>query len=111
MSLRPVMQKVLALRQQLEASQKREVMLRDALETCEVGDFSTGHVIYPSFDEKLVNEALAATADIDGLILCEKEPFAWVGMSGHGAIVSMTPPTVQPDLWKQCYIAAKDQWK
>lgn len=36
-------------------------LLREALLTCSVGDFSTGHVIYPSFDEKLVDEALAAT--------------------------------------------------
>lgn len=36
-------------------------LLREALLTCSVGDFSTGHVIYPSFDEKLVEEALAAT--------------------------------------------------
>ncbi len=63
-------------RAEFEDSQKREVMLREALETCEVGDFSTGHVIYPSFDEKLVTEALAATADLDGLILCEKKPVA-----------------------------------
>lgn len=36
-------------------------ILREALLTCSVGDFSTGHVIYPSFDEKLVEEALAAS--------------------------------------------------
>ena len=69
-------QEIESLRQQLEASQKREVILRLALETCQVGDFSTGHVVYPSFDEKLVEEALAATADLNELILCEKEPFA-----------------------------------
>ena len=46
-----------------ERDQLREQvkMLRDALLTCSVGDFSTGHVIHPSFDEKLVEEALAAT--------------------------------------------------
>ena len=46
-----------------ERDQLREhvTMLRDALLTCSVGDFSTGHVIPPSFDEKLVEEALAAT--------------------------------------------------
>lgn len=36
-------------------------VLREALLTCSVGDFSTGHVMYPSFDEELVEEALAAT--------------------------------------------------
>ena len=47
----------------IERDQLREQvkMLRDALLTCSVGDFSTGHVIPPSFDEKLVEEALAAT--------------------------------------------------
>jgi hypothetical protein len=66
-----------SLRNQLSDHIKREVMLRDALETCKVGDFSTGHVIYPSFDEQLVNNALAATDDLDGLILCKKKPTAW----------------------------------
>ena len=48
---------------QKENDQLREqvALLREALLTCSVGDFSTGHVIYPSFDEKLVEEALAAT--------------------------------------------------
>src|SRR5574343_355155 len=31
-----------------------------ALETCVDGDYSTGHVIHPSFDEKAVDEAIAA---------------------------------------------------
>lgn len=46
-----------------ERDQLREqvALLREALLTCSAGDFSTGHVIYPSFDEKLVEEALAAT--------------------------------------------------
>ena len=46
-----------------ENDQLREqvAILREALLTCSVGDFSTGHVICPSFDEKLVEEALAAT--------------------------------------------------
>ena len=48
---------------QKENDQLREqvALLREALLTCSAGDFSTGHVIYPSFDEKLVEEALAAT--------------------------------------------------
>ena len=49
----------------IERDQLREQvsLLREALLTCSVGDFSTGHVIYPSFDEKLVEEALAATPE------------------------------------------------
>lgn len=32
----------------------------DALENCDAGDYSTGHVIHPSFNNKTVDEALAA---------------------------------------------------
>lgn len=32
----------------------------EALETCCAGDYSTGHVIDPSFDEDAVNEAITA---------------------------------------------------
>lgn len=33
-----------------------------ALDTCYRGDYSTGHVIHPSFDEELVDAAHAAIA-------------------------------------------------
>ena len=36
------------------------VVAREALESCSQGDYSTGHVIDPSFDEDLVNAAIAA---------------------------------------------------
>lgn len=49
------------LRKERDQLREQVKMLRDALLTCSVGDFSTGHVIHPSFDEKLVEEALAAT--------------------------------------------------
>jgi len=91
-----------SLRQQISDHIKREVMLRDALETCEVGDFSTGHVIYPSFDEKLVNEALAATAELDGLILCEKKPFEFRWELRSNGFVQHTEKllhTISKDLW------------
>jgi hypothetical protein len=32
----------------------------EALETCTEGDYSTGHVIHPSFDEKAVTDAITA---------------------------------------------------
>lgn len=35
-------------------------LAKAALETCDVGDCSTGHVIAPSFDAVAVDEALAA---------------------------------------------------
>jgi len=50
-----------ALEDERDKLREHVTMLRDALLTCSVGDFSTGHVIHPSFDEKLVEEALAAT--------------------------------------------------
>ena len=50
--------------QQLETSQKREVMLRDALEYHQA---QTRPI-------QRTEEALAATADLDGLILCHAEP-------------------------------------
>ena len=52
---------VARLEQENDQLREHVTMLRDALLTCSVGDFSTGHVIHPSFDEKLVEEALAAT--------------------------------------------------
>ena len=38
-------------------------MMREALESCDSGDYSTGDVIYPSFNEHLVEKALSTTPD------------------------------------------------
>ena len=63
-----------SLRQQLADSQKREVMLRTALE-----DFLKQ---YPHMAKGYLLDALAATeADLGGLILCEKEPVAEVDIA------------------------------
>ena len=35
-------------------------MAKDALESCDIGDYSTGHVITPSFDAVAVYGAIAA---------------------------------------------------
>jgi len=55
---------------ELEASRKREAaalaackVKDEALYTCEVGDYSTGCVVPPSFDERKVEEALAIQPD------------------------------------------------
>ena len=71
--------------QQLEASQKREVMLRDSI---------LQHRAANSEWDLLASEAsfrkvLAATTDIDGLILCHAEPAAIVyrDYGGNGAIL------------------------
>jgi hypothetical protein len=47
---------------QAEVERLREVALsaRNAMESCTPGDYSTGHVIHPYFDEAAVNDALDA---------------------------------------------------
>ena len=65
-------QEIESLRQQLEASQKREVMLRYAVAKAAAHVKPTCNDLY----EELM-QALAATADLDGLILCKKKPTAW----------------------------------
>jgi hypothetical protein len=59
----------------LTATLKREVMLRDALETLWVG---TNRDEWDGVAIKMFEDALAATADLDGLIVCEAEEIAWV---------------------------------
>jgi hypothetical protein len=59
--------KIIALRQQLADSHRREVMLRDALEH---------HQAQTRPIQKTI-EALASTADLDGLILCDAMPITW----------------------------------
>ena len=66
------------MRQQLETSQKREVMLRDALEYHQA---QTRPI-------QRTEEALAATADLDGLILCEKKPVAWLRDDDKGGSIN-----------------------
>ena len=67
------------LEQQLAASQKREVMLREALDRFALIDlrFETLPETF-AFDVLGARKALTATeADLGGLILCEKEPVQW----------------------------------
>ena len=56
-----------SLREQLDASQKREVMLREAIEA---------ELLRADYGRIAMRKALAATDDLDGYILCEKEPVA-----------------------------------
>jgi len=67
---RPAHKVIAELRQQLADSQKREVMLREALD----------HVVgmkHSFVTTKLCEAALAATADLKDVILCHAEPRAW----------------------------------
>ena len=41
-------------------------LAKDALESCDVGDYSTGHVITPSFDAVAVYGAIAAINEVLG---------------------------------------------
>jgi len=61
MALADTEQLELGTAEKCDQLREQVAILREALLTCSVGDFSTGHVIYPSFDEKLVEEALAAS--------------------------------------------------
>ena len=51
----------------------------EALESCDPGDYSTGHVIHPSYDEEKVNAALAALRSMP-----QGEPVAWIRFCGDG---------------------------
>ena len=62
-----------SLRKQLAAHIKREVMLRDAVNAIWDNPHWKPHGM-PVVIVHQLQEALAATADLDGLILCEKEP-------------------------------------
>ena len=57
-----------SLRHQLHDAIKREVMMRDSLE--KLSDFAK----VGSLEMYISEEALAATTDLDGLILCENNP-------------------------------------
>jgi len=60
---------------QLADSQKREVMLRGYLER--LACLGNGDMHGNSIGNCIAQEALAATTDLDGLILCHAEEVAW----------------------------------
>jgi len=66
---------------QLTDSQKREVMLRDALHAIAIEiateNLSAITVLKKCF--RMADEALAATADLKDVILCHANPVAWIG--------------------------------
>jgi len=74
-----------ALRQQLANSQKREVMLRDALSLAYTNEGG-----YHEWKET-ASSALAATADLENVRLCEKEPVCWIHRRGNYADASLCP--------------------
>ncbi len=67
-------QMIESLRQQLADSQKREVMLRDVLQF-----YMNNGICEPLYHR--AQAALAATADLDKFVLCEKEPVAEVDIA------------------------------
>jgi len=81
-----------SLHQQLADSQKQVVMLREALEYHQA---QTRPI-------QRTEEALAATDDLDGLILCEKKPFEFRWELRSNGFVQHTEKllhTISKDLW------------
>ena len=50
----------------------------EALESCSAGDYSTGHVIHPSFDVDAVNRAIEAIDALAEQPAQQQEPVAWL---------------------------------
>lgn len=63
-----------SLREQLTHREAQIVMLREALEAA---SFVVDPYLYPK-EENIIAYALAATDDLDGLILCERAPFCYL---------------------------------
>jgi hypothetical protein len=61
-------------------------LAEEALESCDAGDYSTGHVIHPSFNNKTVDEALAAIREA----LAEQIP-EWVDVDDYEEPVKQEP--------------------
>ena len=79
------------LEQQLAASQKREVMLREALDRFALIDlrFETLPETF-AFDVLGARKALTATeADLDGVILCERKSVAWFRPRTEGEAMNL----------------------
>ena len=92
-----------SLRQQLDSSQKREVMLRDVIqESLMQYRLKTSHEQARKF-----SEALAATADLDGLILCKKKPTAWC----QDVIYEMAPEFAFSWVETQLHASAIRAWE
>jgi len=66
-------------------SQKREVMLRDALSLAYTNEGG-----YHEWKET-ASSALAATDDLENVRLCEKEPVCWIHRRGNYADASLCP--------------------
>lgn len=55
------------LTEQLISAQATIAKMREALESCTPADYTTSHVIHPSFDDALVEQALAIPVNLDQL--------------------------------------------
>ena len=75
-----------SLRQQLADSQKQVTLLRDALKSIHAIEDKLFGSDWEEIDEArdIANVALAATADLSGVILCHAEPVAWQTFDGEG---------------------------
>ena len=80
----PERNEIESLRQQLAERDKQVVMLREVIER----NIERMHFAEPwsaaESDIEFSREALAATADLDGMIVCYAEPVAWQTFDGEG---------------------------
>jgi len=77
-------ERILDLKQQLDNATKQVVLARDAVAALE--KFGTTVAPSSSFWEEIWPEyekALAATADLAGLVVCDAEPAIWLSIDGQ----------------------------
>ena len=78
----------------------------EALETCCAGDYSTGHVIDPSFDEDAVNDAITAIKEA-----LAQPDYRAVKTYHEGKPVYVSQPEQRP--WGKPWVSLTDEqiWK
>ena len=83
----------------------RELMQQalEALESCTPGDTTTGHVIWPSYDESNVEAAITALQE--RLAQPEQEPVAWYFVRDLEKGISFAPDNDATKSWQPLYPA------
>ena len=88
---------------QLDNLRLRECLLK-AISTCFDRASYERHMSDPSY---FTNQALSTPTPAEALekYLADRlgEPVAWRGMTGHGVVISVNPPSIQPDKWTPLY--------
>lgn len=81
----------------------------EALESCAPGDYSTGHVIHPSYDEEKVNAALAALRSMPAEPVGERD--ALIAKVGEEMTFEAWFKTMCPVDGINAKIAARAAWQ